>query len=56
MLFRSNFLSGGYRLGAPPIEAIEAAGMTPQRVELRALERHQGLLGTLVEIMALLSP
>ena len=51
-----NFLSGGYRLGAPPIEAIEAAGMTPQRVELRALERHQGLLGTLVEIMALLSP
>ena len=50
-----NFLSGGYRLGAPPLAAVEAAGMTLQRVEHRALERRPWLLGTLLEAMAVVA-
>ena len=49
------FLSGGYRLALPPIEALEAAGMVLQKLETRRLERRGWLLGTLFEALLLAS-
>lgn len=47
-----NFLSGGYRLAHSPTEALEVAGLRPQRLETRRLASHGWLLGTLVEALA----
>ena len=49
--FLRNFLSGGYRLANPPTEALEVAGLRLQRMEMRRLEQHGWLLGTLFEAL-----
>ena len=50
------FLGGGYRLLGTLAPELEAAGLHAQRLDVRSLARHAGLLGTLLEALAVRAP